>query len=247
MKNLGIKTIGAMFFSVLLCASAHGAGVDGRESIKPGKEVVDVTDGPQLLEPVEIQAEAIDQRRDQRHRMRRREFLAGPEERQRMRDQRRQWQREMREGLGEEDRRRLRGRLEERERLGKSVPGPRAGRKLREDFRGATDQERADLRQRLRDTPPAERERLRRNLRSYRALDAQEQESLRRNLDEIRGLPEDARERLDENRERWSALSREERDALRSRMRRLREMPPERRIELLDRALEGPRPEPKAP
>ena len=60
MKNLGIKTIGAMFFSVLLCASAHGAGVDGRESIKPGKEVVDVTDGPQLLEPVEIQAEAID-------------------------------------------------------------------------------------------------------------------------------------------------------------------------------------------
>ena len=242
MKSLGLRVLIGLGAWVLLSSSAAAADPADRRveerTVLPIDEV-GVVERPRPRLDDAIEAEAIDERRELRERMRRRWREAKPQERDEMREQRDQWRRELREGLSDEERQQLRRRMREREvRRAEIRDLPAAERRaLREQMQLGGSEERRALRHRLRDIPPAEREALRENLRAFRRLAAQDQRALRENLDELQGLPRPARENLDANRRRWESMSLAEQDALRLRMRRLRQMTPARREQVLDRVV----------
>ena len=214
------------------------------EEKAPGalRNQVGVGDEPIVQElPGDLLIEGIGERRELRFQMRERWRKTKPEDRARMREEREQWRRELREGLSDEERQQLRRRMRDSERRHAEKRGlPQAERRiLRDQLQAEVGAERGALRQRLRDLGPADREDLRRNLRDFRRLEAGEQETVRDNLEAFRGMPRPERDRLDENRRRWGAMSPEEQQAFRQRMRRLREMTPERRQQVLDRMLES--------
>jgi hypothetical protein len=249
MKILGLKTFLVLGVWVAFCAASVAGAQDAERPRALQIEAVEVIrpSGPALDQATQfdaikfdvIRAESIDERRELRRRMRRRWHYAKPEEREQMRDQREQWQRELREGISDDERQGLRRRMRAREQRRTEIRSlPEAERQaLRDRMKQDVGEERAALRQRLREVDPAERELLRQNLRAFRRLEAEEQRVLRENLDELRELPASAREQLDTNRRRWESMSADEREALRRRMRQLREMTPARRHQLLDRAL----------
>ena len=118
MKSLGLRVLIGLGAWVLLSSSAAAADPADRRveerTVLPIDEV-GVVERPRPRLDDAIEAEAIDERRELRKRMRRRWREAKPQERDEMREQREQWRHELREGLSDEERQQLRRRMRERE------------------------------------------------------------------------------------------------------------------------------------
>ena len=98
--------------------------------------------------------------------------------------------------------------------------------------------ERYLLRARFHQLRDEERKELREKIRNMRELPAAERELLRERLREMKSLSEDEVLALHEKAERWDAMSDAKREALRVQMRRLRALPTDERLELLERVLD---------
>ena len=157
MKVLGLKTFLVFGAWVVLCAPSVAVAQAEKKARAVQIEPVDVIGrpGPELDQA--IKAEAIDERQGLRRRMRRRWRDAEPKEREQMREQREQWQSELREGLSDDERQELRRRMRTREQRRDTIRGlPEADRQaLRERMELDVGEERGALRQRLRNVDPA--------------------------------------------------------------------------------------------
>ncbi len=140
------------------------------------------------------------------------------------------------DNLPPEERKALRKRMEKRRKHRERETAP--DRKLEKTSEHVAPGRRGpELRKRLEELPPEDRERMGRRLRRFRDLPEDEQREMRERYRDLRGRSPEERQRLRENSRRWREMPSERRDELREQMRRLRALPPAERQRVVDQVL----------